>query len=120
MMELGVGTIARNSAGECLAWRKRVYRFSIDPMVAEVMALLEEVKHGLSYGWPRVIFEGDCQIVISRVIAGEEDFSHLGPIVADIRRLLAQFLDSRLQYVPRDYNTYVHQLARSAVADEDG
>ncbi|KAK4431380.1 hypothetical protein Salat_0900100 [Sesamum alatum] len=118
--ELGVGVIARNSAEACLAWRKRIHQFSTDPMVAETLALLEAAKMGLSQGWNRVILEGDCQIIISRIATGDEDLSLLGPIIEDIRRSLELFVDKQLQFVPRDLNAHAYQLARAATTNEDG
>ncbi|KAL0360896.1 UNVERIFIED_CONTAM: hypothetical protein Sradi_3774100 [Sesamum radiatum] len=46
-IEMGAGVIARDAAGECLAWRTRNFRFAANPSLAESLATREAIDLGL-------------------------------------------------------------------------
>ncbi|KAL0320114.1 UNVERIFIED_CONTAM: hypothetical protein Sradi_5272900 [Sesamum radiatum] len=85
---MGAGVIAQDAAGECLAWRTRNFRFAANPSLAESLAAREAIDLGIKEGWSHIILEGDCQSVINKLIDSTEDFSTIGPVIADIRFMM--------------------------------
>ncbi|KAL0401569.1 UNVERIFIED_CONTAM: hypothetical protein Slati_4186800 [Sesamum latifolium] len=112
--EMGAGVIARDAAGECLAWRTRNFRFAANPSLAESLAAREAIDLGIKEGWSNIILEGDYQSVINRLIGSTEDFSTIGPVIADIHFMMRQVSHCNVEYIPRQFNSFAHKLARSA------
>ncbi|KAL0401581.1 UNVERIFIED_CONTAM: hypothetical protein Slati_4188000 [Sesamum latifolium] len=75
---LGVGVIARNHEGICLAWRLRRFDDSVDPALAECLAATEAISLAIREDWQEVILEGDCRIVINRLSSCAADNSYIG------------------------------------------
>ncbi|KAG8379989.1 hypothetical protein BUALT_Bualt07G0147000 [Buddleja alternifolia] len=56
----GLGVVARNSNGECLAWLMRFVPHIYDPETAEAMAAREAIDLARRHGWDHIVVEGDC------------------------------------------------------------
>ncbi|KAL0451953.1 UNVERIFIED_CONTAM: hypothetical protein Slati_1173400 [Sesamum latifolium] len=56
---LGIGVIARNAAGECLAWQSLRLDRGGSAIMAEALAAREAIRLALRYRWFRVVLEGD-------------------------------------------------------------
>ncbi|KAK4425149.1 hypothetical protein Salat_1708800 [Sesamum alatum] len=97
----GAGVIVRDSNGTCLAWRMRHFPLAIDPALAEARAALESLCLASARGWRNIIIESDCKLVISRLLSPAEDFSTLGPILCDARRLMGGFDSCSTMFIPR-------------------
>ncbi|KAL0359843.1 UNVERIFIED_CONTAM: hypothetical protein Sangu_0833700 [Sesamum angustifolium] len=82
--EMGVGAVARDSRGHCLAWlTHRIPRPGVGE-VAEAWAAREAIQLALRHGWCRVVFEGDCVSLIRKLVNQQRDLSIVGPLVSDI------------------------------------
>ncbi|KAL0329501.1 UNVERIFIED_CONTAM: putative mitochondrial protein [Sesamum radiatum] len=103
---LGIGILARNASGHCLAWLSlRLDRGGTAEM-AEALAAREANHFALRHRWPRVIFEGDSSTLMNKISSVQADFSVISPLVADIR-----FLSSLIDYV---LFSFVRRLGNSA------
>ncbi|KAL0370750.1 UNVERIFIED_CONTAM: hypothetical protein Sangu_0393100 [Sesamum angustifolium] len=118
--ELGVGMFARGNAGECLAWiLKKLYILG-DGEMAEELAARNAVLLAIRKEWPLVIFEGDCDVVISKILSPKSDISVIGPKVIDIRLFISGFHSCSFQFVSRAWNVVAHTLAQSTTGSLEG
>ncbi|KAL0413376.1 UNVERIFIED_CONTAM: hypothetical protein Sradi_1539300 [Sesamum radiatum] len=88
--------------------------------IEESLAAREAIDLGIKEGWSNIILEGDCQSVINRLIGSTEDFSTIGPVIADIRFMMRQVSHCNVEYIPRQFNSFAHKLARSATHNAEG
>ncbi|KAL0298520.1 UNVERIFIED_CONTAM: putative mitochondrial protein [Sesamum radiatum] len=71
---LGIGILARNASGHCLAWLSlRLDRGGTAEM-AEALAAREAIHLALRHRWPRVIFEGDSSTLMNKISSVQADF----------------------------------------------
>ncbi|KAL0292087.1 UNVERIFIED_CONTAM: putative mitochondrial protein [Sesamum calycinum] len=95
---LGIGILARNASGHCLAWLSlrldRGGNAEMAEALAEALAAREAIHLALRHRWPRVIFEGDNSTLMNKISSVQADLSVISPLVADIR-----FFSSRIDYV---------------------
>ncbi|KAL0375713.1 UNVERIFIED_CONTAM: hypothetical protein Scaly_0688900 [Sesamum calycinum] len=117
---MGVGIVARNSEGECLAWRTRCVNHTDDAALAEALAAHEAMRLAIQEGWQSVILEGDCKNIISRLNSNDPDDSVIGPIIDDTRYLKEAIERCRVDFIPRECNSLAHSLARKALDNLDG
>ncbi|KAL0336372.1 UNVERIFIED_CONTAM: hypothetical protein Sradi_4849100 [Sesamum radiatum] len=111
--KMGVGVVARDANGDCLAWLSwRVARPG-DGEMAEAWAVREAVQLAVQKGWKMVVFEGDCANLITKLSTPGRDLSFIGPIVADIHSLISNFLSVQFGLVKRSGNSVAHFLAQS-------
>ncbi|KAK4387243.1 putative mitochondrial protein [Sesamum angolense] len=103
---LGIGILARNASGHCLAWLSLRLDRSGNAEMAEALAAREAIHFALRHRWPRVIFEGDNSTLMNKISSVQADFSVISPLVADIR-----FLSSRIDHVSF---SFVRRLGNSA------
>ncbi|KAK4415272.1 hypothetical protein Salat_2634500 [Sesamum alatum] len=112
--EMGVGVIARDAPGQCVAWMvRRVCRVGSGE-VAEALAAREGILLAHRQGWHSVIVEGDCSILIHKLQTAARDRSTIGPLVTDILYLAEFFQVCSFQFVRRAGNGVAHYLAQSA------
>ncbi|KAL0342115.1 UNVERIFIED_CONTAM: hypothetical protein Scaly_1874100 [Sesamum calycinum] len=91
---LGIGILARNASGHCLAWLSLRLDRGGNAEMAEALAAREAIHLALRHRWPRVIFEGDNSTLMNKISSVQADLSVISPLVADIR-----FFSSRIDYV---------------------
>ncbi|KAL0322439.1 UNVERIFIED_CONTAM: hypothetical protein Sangu_1863200, partial [Sesamum angustifolium] len=117
--EGGIGDIAHDSAGQCLAWCSvRVWR-PVKPLLIEALAVREAVRLVAQQGWAQVIIEGDCEPLIRKLLTAKPDSSDVGPLISDCFSLLGSVFVS-FTFVRRTGNFSAHCLARHVSSFADG
>ncbi|KAL0375755.1 UNVERIFIED_CONTAM: hypothetical protein Scaly_0693100 [Sesamum calycinum] len=76
--EVGVGVVARDSAGPCLWWKFVRKKGSLEPELVEAFEARDAVLLARSLGWRRIILEGDCANLYTRLSSSQLDCSALG------------------------------------------
>ncbi|KAG8384114.1 hypothetical protein BUALT_Bualt04G0084600 [Buddleja alternifolia] len=71
----GCGTVAQDSLGMVRAWRQVYHPFGTIAKISEAMACQEALCMEVSYGWNRVVIEGDCLTLIRKLVSPSEDLS---------------------------------------------
>ncbi|KAL0383050.1 UNVERIFIED_CONTAM: hypothetical protein Scaly_0592300 [Sesamum calycinum] len=89
----GLGVIARDHEGNCVAWRTKTLLGATDPEHCKALAARLAVDLVIEKGWRNCLIEGDCILVIHLLLVAKEDASAIGPIISDILRL-SHFFDS--------------------------
>ncbi|KAL0361676.1 UNVERIFIED_CONTAM: putative mitochondrial protein [Sesamum radiatum] len=112
--EMGIGVIARDSQGQCVAWMTHRIRRAGFGELAETWAAWEAIQFALRRGWRRVVVEGDCLNLIRKLNAGQGDLSLTGPLVLDIQYFAAKFSSCQFSWIKRSGNSVAHFLAQSA------
>ncbi|KAL0357534.1 UNVERIFIED_CONTAM: putative mitochondrial protein [Sesamum calycinum] len=117
---IGVGIVARDSQGRCIAWLShRVIRAGSGEM-AEAWAAREAIQLAVRKGWRKVVIEGDCAPLIKKLADIIRDSSSLDPVVADILKYADNFHLCLFSWVKPSGNAVAHHLAQSAVSREEG
>ncbi|XP_060972482.1 uncharacterized protein LOC133038374 [Cannabis sativa] len=117
----GLGWIARDHVGLCVAAAAVKHRGDIDPVVAEALSM----KEALSWEDSRtvegfcptaVILESDCLVLVNAINSKSHILSPLGLIISDCISLIRSFssFDISLQFVKRSGNQAANWLARSS------
>ncbi|KAK4382264.1 hypothetical protein Sango_2889000 [Sesamum angolense] len=115
---VGLGIIARDTVGLCLAWSSLRLNRGGSVELAEALATREAIRLAHRFRWPRVILEGDCSTLVHKLYSVDLDFSTIGPIVSDIR-FFSSFLDSiSFFFVKRNDNLAADFLAGYALNQE--
>ncbi|XP_059623080.1 uncharacterized protein LOC132266245 [Cornus florida] len=104
----GGGYVARNHEGRVLSLGSWLFQDIFSPVVAEGLSLRAVIQVCLQWGWPKIIFEGDCQTII-KLCSSEEA---LATIVHDIKVLLQHGEDFSLNWVLRHCNRVAHEICR--------
>ncbi|KAL0315338.1 UNVERIFIED_CONTAM: hypothetical protein Sradi_5412000 [Sesamum radiatum] len=112
--EVGLGVIARDSAGACIWWKSVCKQGMYEPEMVEAFAAREAILLALRFGWRRIIIEGDSANLLLKLSAPSPDCSVLGPIVRDIKLLASGFDQCLFSLVRRSGNKIAHCLARRA------
>ncbi|KAL0433401.1 UNVERIFIED_CONTAM: hypothetical protein Slati_2674400 [Sesamum latifolium] len=87
--DIGIGVIARDSIGRCLAWKaSRFHR----RLAAEAWAVRIAIELAAQYGWNRIILEGDCATLLTKLKFADCSSPVSGPIVHDVLMLSSSFL----------------------------
>ncbi|KAL0439335.1 UNVERIFIED_CONTAM: hypothetical protein Slati_2416500 [Sesamum latifolium] len=86
--ESGIGIVARDSAGSCLAWLSHCLPKCLSLELVKAMAAREALSMAQRLHWRRIILEGDCLPLIQKLQSWREDHSATGPITSDIFQLL--------------------------------
>ncbi|KAG8363639.1 hypothetical protein BUALT_Bualt19G0043400 [Buddleja alternifolia] len=116
----GSGCIARDSHGECLAWKRKRRSFGSVPEVAEALAAFDAMQLAREHRWRHIQVEGDCLSLINRLRERRRDLSSLDPLVKDILDLIPFFDSIVFSFVRRLGNKPAHLLARSSTEELDG
>ncbi|KAL3839388.1 hypothetical protein ACJIZ3_023979 [Penstemon smallii] len=114
---VGIGLLARNSAGACIGWSTKTFRLPLNPESAEALGALSAIEFGLAHGWENLIIEGDCLAVIHGIRNTSSSLCALGPIYDDIRRLAVGLHSFQALHVVRIHNSAAHGLAKLAASD---
>ncbi|PIN00485.1 hypothetical protein CDL12_27012 [Handroanthus impetiginosus] len=98
----GIGIVAQNHIGECLAWKILLVGSSLDLVAAKIVA--SKYAYGLtcSFSWPCISIEGDCLGVINALNQPGANLSMLGTLVDEFLHLW------------RTANGVAHLLAKNA------
>ncbi|KAK4390485.1 hypothetical protein Sango_2111800 [Sesamum angolense] len=116
----GLGVIARDHEGNCVAWRTKTLLGATDPEHCKALAARLAVDLGVEQDWRNCLIEGDCILVIQKLLVAKEDASAIGPIISDILRL-SHFFDSlSYAHVKRTANSAAHYLVKAAFTIQGG
>ncbi|KAK4427754.1 hypothetical protein Salat_1544400 [Sesamum alatum] len=81
---------------------------------AEALAARSAIEFAVEQGWTKIVVEGDALNIIQRLQQGRKDGSSIGPILADITALAANFEFCSFTFIGRVGNYPAHLLARLA------
>ncbi|KAK4434712.1 hypothetical protein Salat_0634000 [Sesamum alatum] len=115
----GLGTIARNYEGRCIAWRTTFHPDIGDPEHGEALAARLAMEICVDFGWPKCIVEGDCIFVIQKIVTSREDMSSISPVVQDILRLGHLKNSVSYNWIRRDANSVAHLLVKATASSEE-
>ncbi|KAL0341640.1 UNVERIFIED_CONTAM: hypothetical protein Scaly_1826600 [Sesamum calycinum] len=80
--EVGLGVIARDSAGACIWWKFVCKQGLFEPEMVEAFVAREAILLARRFGWRSIIIEGDGANLFLKLLASSPDCSGLGPIVS--------------------------------------
>ncbi|KAL0410940.1 UNVERIFIED_CONTAM: putative mitochondrial protein [Sesamum latifolium] len=109
--DIGVGIIARDSNGTCLAWFSHRFARAASPEFAEAIAAREAVKFAIRLGFHNCLIEGDCESIFLKLQAADIDLSPIGSIISEIK-ILATHLNCSFSIIRRTGNQIAHLLAK--------
>ncbi|KAG8363091.1 hypothetical protein BUALT_BualtUnG0005200 [Buddleja alternifolia] len=109
---IGVGVIARNSFGACIAWLTRFYPNLDNSEYAEALGAREALELAIRKGWESITIEGDCGVVLSKIGSPDTDYSSIASLISDIKLLSFSFSCICFSQVGRSGNCAAHALAR--------
>ncbi|KAL0449788.1 UNVERIFIED_CONTAM: putative ribonuclease H protein [Sesamum latifolium] len=112
---LGLGIIARDAVGSCLAWLSVRLNRGGSAELAEVFAAREAICLAQKYQWHQVILEGDCSSVLDKLFEARPNFSISSPLIADTRSLCSLLNSVSFSHVLRSGNVAADFLASSAL-----
>ncbi|KAL0393391.1 UNVERIFIED_CONTAM: putative mitochondrial protein [Sesamum latifolium] len=115
---IGVGIIARDSAGACLVWQSLRLERKGSALVAEAYAARATIQLAWRLQWQEVLLEGDCALLVSRLSTNQQDLSVVGSLVSDIRSLMSQFELVSFTFVRRSDNCVADYLSHLALNQE--
>ncbi|KAL0412616.1 UNVERIFIED_CONTAM: hypothetical protein Sradi_1463300 [Sesamum radiatum] len=118
--KLGVGVVARNSLGQCVAWVSRRLGIAGSGVLAEALAAREAVFLAVRRGWRQVIVEGDCSSLVQKLQSRVRDLSAEGPIVTDVLTLAVVFHSYEFNFVKRSNNRVAHFFAHFSGVSAEG
>ncbi|KAL0357695.1 UNVERIFIED_CONTAM: hypothetical protein Scaly_1455200 [Sesamum calycinum] len=107
---LGIGIIARNAEGSCVAWQSFCWNRGGSTEMAEALAAREAIRLALRFRCPRVILEGDNKVLINKLASN--------PIVVDVLHLSSFFISVSFSFVGRLGNSAADLLAGTALNQE--
>ncbi|KAK4390180.1 hypothetical protein Sango_2081300 [Sesamum angolense] len=118
--DFGIGVIARDHKGNCLAWlSQRLYR-TISPELAEAWVARPAIDLGIIFKRDKIIIEGDCANLVKQLVDHEGYSSSTKLLIHDIFALCPRFLSCSFSLVRRQGYCVAHSLARSAVNFAEG
>ncbi|KAK4398115.1 putative ribonuclease H protein [Sesamum angolense] len=109
---LGLGVVARNSLGVCVAWCSIRQERGGPAFLAETLAAREAIRLACRKAWQNVTIEGDCASLLSKISRASQDRSVFGPLIFDIVSFAAQIETVSYSFVFRSGNSVAHSLAR--------
>ncbi|KAL0303741.1 UNVERIFIED_CONTAM: hypothetical protein Sradi_6242200 [Sesamum radiatum] len=112
--ESGIGVVAHDSAGSCLAWLSHGLPNCLSPELVEAKAAREALSMAQRLHWRRIILEGDCLPLLQKLKSLREDYSATGPITSDIFHILSVFNCVSFSFIKRSGNSVAHSLARTS------
>ncbi|KAF4360329.1 hypothetical protein G4B88_012547 [Cannabis sativa] len=92
---------------------------AVSPIFAEGQAFLQSLKWCIDSQFsPKIVFS-DCLNLVSKVNSAWQDNSALSGLVSRIRLLFSNFPGASLQFLPRQFNTDAHVLAKEALRSRE-
>ncbi|GMJ00600.1 hypothetical protein like AT2G34320 [Hibiscus trionum] len=107
-----LGLVIRDEEGfilgaQCLSLNRVPSSFA-----TEVLAAKNGIILSIELGFRKVVIEGDSLTVINKLKSKEVDFSEIGAITEDSRKLLRNLESYWLSFTRRGGNKVAHELAR--------
>ncbi|KAL0411508.1 UNVERIFIED_CONTAM: hypothetical protein Slati_3740500 [Sesamum latifolium] len=114
-LAFGIGVVARDAAGKCLAWMSLRLDRGGPAAIAEAYAAREACRLAIRQHWRQVIFEGDCEPLMLKLSSPQQDCSLVSPVVFDICSLVQQIESVLFSLVRRAGNSVADFLAHQAL-----
>ncbi|KAE8708292.1 hypothetical protein F3Y22_tig00110348pilonHSYRG00365 [Hibiscus syriacus] len=113
------GVVARDAHGMVLGGlaRKIVPPFTTES--TEALVFTEGIRFASENGWNNAIIEGDAISIVYRLSNQSQDFSTIGLLLNEARRLLTDLPSLKVFYVSRDANRVAHTLAQWALSNHN-
>ncbi|KAF4394555.1 hypothetical protein F8388_020380 [Cannabis sativa] len=111
----GIGFTLKIGQHQIIASENHLLPRASTPIFAEGQALLQGISWCIdSQLKPEFIFF-DCLNLVSKVNGDWQDHSALSGLVSQIRLFFSNFPKASLKYLPRQFNTAAHSLAKDAI-----
>jgi len=104
----------RDSLGHLMQARSMVFPFVITAAKCEVTALQEAFQIALELSLIWVVFEPDCQIVVTTLLNNSSYVNEQGNLLSNCRTLLISNVSYALAYIRRQTNRVARNLARAS------
>ena len=111
---MGMGVVIRNNNGEFYAAKSSFISGCLDPTVAEALAAVHAINFNKELGIQRLQLEGDAKNVVNAIISREENWSRMGHIIDDAKKLLEGIHHREINFVGRNANFAAHIIATQA------
>ncbi|GMN45119.1 hypothetical protein TIFTF001_014327 [Ficus carica] len=108
---IGIGAAIRDDKGSILGAVAKSVEGSFSPFVAECLAIREGLRFVKEIECANIKVETDAINVVSAVVDNRE-LSMEGPILEDVKQLLAQLRSTGIHHIGRSANYVAHLLAR--------
>ncbi|KAL0352379.1 UNVERIFIED_CONTAM: hypothetical protein Scaly_1626600 [Sesamum calycinum] len=112
--DFGIGVIAHDHEGNCLAWLSQRLHRTISPALA-AWAARAAIDLGIRFKWDKIIIEGNCANLVKQLVDQEGYSSSTKLLIHEIFALCPRFLSCSFSLLRRQGNCVAHSLARSAV-----
>jgi ribonuclease HI len=89
-----------------------------DPERAELLACRLAASLARDQGVQKLILETDCSGIVTKLVSSELDRSVHGPLVEDIKKLLQDFGEIKVQHARRSANEVAHRLAKEGCSNK--
>ncbi|SPT17018.1 unnamed protein product [Triticum aestivum] len=109
----GAGVVALNHEGRCVAACSEPIQGTMEPELAEALALRRAVYLAKDEHFSNVLFASDCQSLVNRIISGKIDRSSVGTVINDIKFASRGFVSAEFKHVRRLVNVAAHLLTKS-------
>ncbi|XBH77885.1 hypothetical protein VPH35_104270 [Triticum aestivum] len=111
----GIGVVGRDDRGQFVVACSEPIEGSLEPEMAEAMALRRVVLLAHDVQVSDVIFASDCLSLVQRINSPMSDCSSVGVVVADIKSMSESFSSVSFKHVRRHLNVPAHVLAKSCM-----
>ncbi|XP_074363934.1 uncharacterized protein LOC141704624 [Apium graveolens] len=115
----GVGIVARDSAGELVQAKSRLYQGNVAPELAEIIAIKEALSWVKERAWNMVVIESDCLVAVQAIRSAVTMISPFGRNVEVCRSLLREVKTISLSFIKRSANEAAHYVARESYSFPD-
>ncbi|KAK4414957.1 hypothetical protein Salat_2602700 [Sesamum alatum] len=116
----GLGSVARDYHGRCLAWKSSFHNFVRGAEHGEALAARQAVEMCVLNAWDRCIIEGNCALIIKKLNSKNLDLSSVSSLIYDILCMCPANKTIRFSWVCRTTNNVAHLLARSTSFSHEG
>ncbi|KAL8091980.1 hypothetical protein AgCh_034313 [Apium graveolens] len=110
----GIGLVVRDSEGEMIMAKTICIKETLDPEMAEVIAIKEALSWTEKLPWQHITVESDCLLVVQSIRSKTPMLSLFGRMVKECRRLLQEQNTVSLSFIKRSANMVAHELARAS------
>ncbi|KAL8088671.1 hypothetical protein AgCh_038446 [Apium graveolens] len=110
----GIGLVARDSEGEMIMAKTICIKETLDPEMAEVIAIKEALSWTEKSPWQHITVESDCLLAVQSIRSKTPMLSPFGRMVKECRRLLPEQNTVSLSFIKRSANIVAHELARAS------
>ncbi|XP_024196088.1 uncharacterized protein LOC112199282 [Rosa chinensis] len=111
----GLGVVIRDAMGDIVGGVCITVNSVTSPDIVEAMACRAACSLAVQFHLSPIMFETDCQSLVSTIEAEGEKTSSLGRIIEDINFSLGILVGSSLRHVYREANMAAHNLAKLAL-----